>query len=373
LSSARLSIVHVVESLDIGGLEHMVVALSAAQIQAGHLVRIVCLWFEGPLAARAREAGVTVACCDKQLGLDARAAWKLRAHIKDARPDVLHTHNAMSHYYAVAATAGLGIRVVLSTRHGYGKRNLQVREERFYKQAMRWTDYGVSVSRSLRDYFVAGGQIPDAKAHVVANGIDVTRFTARSDERAMALRIELGLPHDAVTFATVGRLNEVKRQVDLLRAMRVRLDAGDQACLLIVGDGPMREELETECTRLNLAPHMRMLGARSDVPALLAAMDVFVLCSRSEGYSLALVEASTSALPIIATDVGGNAEIVSHENAGLIVPAADGPALAAAMGRLCADQALREAFGACGRAWALREGSLQHMCDAYEALYRKSM
>ncbi|MFT3859351.1 MAG: glycosyltransferase [Aquabacterium sp.] len=370
MSSDRLSIVHVVESLDIGGLEHMVVALAGAQIRAGHRVRIVCLWFEGPLMERAQKVGATVTCCHKKPGMDVDAIKQLRRELKDAGADVLHTHNAMSHYYAVVASIGLGLRCVINTRHGYGKRQLTARGERFYTASMYLTDYGVSVSRSLKDYFVDGGIIPAKKACVVPNGIDLSGFMARSDERAIALRAELGLPLDAVTFATVGRLNEVKRQIDLLRAMRVRLDAGDNACLLLVGDGPMRAELEQECDRLDLRARVRLLGARSDVPALLAAMDVFVLCSRSEGYSLALVEASSAGLPIIATDVGGNAEIVSHEVTGLIVPPADGEALSGAMGRLYSDAAMRRQFGARAREWALREGTLDAMNQAYEKLYR---
>jgi glycosyltransferase involved in cell wall biosynthesis len=370
LSSDRLSIVHVVESLDIGGLEHMVVALAAAQVQAGHRVRIVCLWFEGPLMERAMKVGATVTCCKKKPGMDLGAIRKLRSELRDTKANVLHTHNAMSHYYAVAASIGMGLKSVVNTRHGYGKRQTSARGERFYSAAMWLTDYGVSVSRSLKDYFVAGGIIPQRKARVVPNGIELGGFMPRSDARALALRAELGLPTDAVTFATVGRLNEVKRQIDLLRAMRVRLDAGDHACLLLVGDGPMRAELEQECDRLNLRPHVRLLGARGDVPVLLAAMDVFVLCSRSEGYSLALVEASAAGLPIIATDVGGNSEIVAHEATGLIVPAANGEALAAAMGRLYADAAARTRFGEQGRQWALREGSLAAMNQAYEKLYQ---
>jgi glycosyltransferase involved in cell wall biosynthesis len=371
LPKPALRIVHVVDSLAVGGQETMVVALSSLQVQAGHQVRIVCLWFEGELADRARAAGVEVVCAHKRAGLDPIAAWRLRRLILQARPDALHTHNAMSHYYAVAACLGARPRTIVNTRHGYAKRQPKGRDERFYKWAMQRSDFGVGVSRSLKAYFSEAGLIPVDKARAVANGIDVNRFTARTDAQARALRAELGLPADAVTVATVGRLNEVKRQVDLLHAVKLRVDAGDPVCLLVVGEGPMRPELERTRDELGLAPHMRMLGSRNDVPQLLASMDVFVLCSRSEGYSMALVEASTAALPIVATDVGGNAEIVQHEQTGLVVPPTDVPALAAAIGRLSSDAAQRHRLGEAGRAWALREGSVQAMCAAYESLYRQ--
>jgi glycosyltransferase involved in cell wall biosynthesis len=371
LHKPALRIVHVLDSLAIGGQETMVLALSTLQVQAGHPVRIVCLWLEGALAEAARAAGVDVVCADKKPGLDAGALRRRRRLITAFKPDVLHTHDVMSHYYGVAACLGRRPGTIVNTRHGYATRNPQGRDERFYRQAMLRSDYGVGVSRSLQAYFTETGLIEAHKARAIPNGIEVTRFHARSDEAAHALRSELGLPVDAVTFATVGRLNEVKRQVDLLHALKARLDAGDHACLLVVGDGPMRETLEATRDQLGLGAHMRMLGARKDVPQLLAAMDVFVLCSRSEGYSMALVEASTAALPIIATDVGGNAEIVQHEATGLIVPPADAAALSAAMGRLCADAAQRQRMGEQGRAWALREGSVQAMAAAYEALYRR--
>jgi glycosyltransferase involved in cell wall biosynthesis len=172
-----------------------------------------------------------------------------------------------------------------------------------------------------------------------------------------------------VLFCSVGRLNEAKQQVRLLRATRALLDAGVPAALVIAGDGELRESLESETDRLALRERVRWLGARSDVPDLLAAMDVFVLPSRTEGYSLALVEASAAALPIIATAVGGNAEIVQDGVTGRIIPAGDDERLIAAMRELAVDSGLRTALGAQARAWALREGSLDAMCDGYLRLY----
>lgn len=371
LNAQHLRIVHVVESLDVGGLEHMVVAMAKAQKRQGHDVRIVCLWHRGELAGQASQAGIEVLCCDKGPGMDWRAIGRLRALVRAARADVLHTHNAMAHYHAVLAAIGLGVGTVLSTRHGNGAKSPTDRLERLYKWSMWGTDFAVAVSQAGCDHFVGAGIIPRAKARVVRNGIDLSAFVPRTDQRAGALRAELGLPADALTFGTVGRLNEVKRQVDLLRATRTRLDAGDHICLILVGDGPLRADLEQERERLGLQAHVRLLGTRSDVPALLAAMDVFVLCSRTEGYSLALVEACAAGLPIIATDVGGNKEIVAHGVNGLIVPPAAPEQLAAAMATLCGDAAMRQAFGAASLDFAAREGTLEAMCRAYDALYRR--
>lgn len=358
-----------VESLDVGGLEHMVVAMAAWQRRQGHRVRILCLWHEGALAAQARAAEVPVFNCDKTHAGGWRSICNLRNHLAEARPDVLHTHNAMVHYYSVAASLGLNVSCVLSTRHGAGGLKGS-RVEGLYKLAMWGTDFSVGVSRSIRDRLVGLDIITAAKARVIPNGIDLSRFRSRTDDDARRMRQALGLHADAVTVGTVGRLNDVKRQVNMLRALRVCLDQGQRMCLVLAGEGAMRAELERVRDELQLHDHVRLLGARHDVPDILASLDIFVLSSRSEGYSLALVEAASAALPIVATDVGGNAEIVQEGVNGLLVPAEDVNALASALGTLAVDEALRTRLGQAGQAWALREGTLEAMCMAYDALYR---
>lgn len=366
-----MRIVHVVESLDIGGLEHVVVALASAQAARGHEVGIVCLWHPGALAARAAAAGVAVSCAHKRDGIDWRALRRLRALLRGHGPDVLHTHNPMAHYYAVAATLGCRIPSVLNTRHGMGSPQAGARRERLYRLALRRTDHAVSVCRAARERFVADGVIPAELASVVPNGTDLGRFAARSDAAALRLKAELALPPAALLFGTVGRLNEAKQQHLLLRALRRLLDRGVPAALVVAGDGPLRAPLEQLTGELALQDHVRWLGARDDVPALLAAMDVFVLPSRTEGWSLALVEASAAGLPIVASRVGGNAEIVQDGATGLLVPAGDDAALADAMATLAADAGRRAAFGRAAREWAAREASLAAMCARYAELYER--
>lgn len=364
-----MRIAHVVESLDIGGLEHVVVALAAAQGARGHEVRIVCLWRRGALAERAEAAGVPVECCEKKPGLDGQALRRMRTLLREFGADVLHTHNPMAHYYAVAAALGLGIPRVLNSRHGMGSGELSARREKLYRLALLATDHAVSVCDAARRRFVAHGVMPARKASVVRNGIDLSRFVPRNPDAGSTLRTALGLPDEVVLFGTVGRLNEAKQQDRLLTAVRTLVDLRVPAALVIVGDGERRAALEAQSDSLGLGECVRLLGARSDVPDLLAAMDVFVLPSRTEGYSLALVEASAAALPIIATDVGGNAEIVKDGVTGVIVPAGDDERLVNAMRELALDAPRRASLGSQARAWALREGSLDAMCDGYERLY----
>lgn len=365
-----MKIVHVVESLEVGGLEHAVVALAGAQARRGHTVELVCLWRRGPLADQAEALGLPVACCHKRPGPDARAWHQLRCLLRQARADVVHTHNSMAHYYTAAATLGLRGARLVNTRHGMGSLTLDARRERLYRLALRRTQAAISVCGAARTRYVQHKVMPAAKALVVPNGIDLSRFVVRSAARGAQLRDSLGLPAQAVVFGSVGRLHEAKCHALLLQALRQVLDAGGQAAVVLVGDGEEREALQALVDELGLQGHVRLLGTRQDVPALLAGMDVFVLPSRTEGYSLALLEACASALPLVASDVGGNGEIVRDGHNGLLVPAGNVTALVQAMQQLLADEALRLALGRQARTWVLREGSLDTMAERYLTLYQ---
>lgn len=382
---ASMNIVHVVESLDVGGLERVVLSLVAWQLQQGHRSRIVCLFHEGALAVQARASGIEVVAAGKRVGLDLHALRLLRAELLRGRPDIVHTHNAVTHYYAALARVGLRVggpnMRMVNTRHGMGSLQGSTRLDRLYRAALIGTHAAVSVCHAVQARFVATGVIPANKAAVVANGVPMEKIAARNRAAKEKLLAQLGRPLGAVVLGTVGRLSPVKDHDNLLYALRLVRAEGRAVELVVVGDGETRPGLEALAQSLGLRECVHFLGMRQDVAALLSAFDVFVLSSLSEGYSLALVEAAAAALPIVATRVGGNADIVhadmgeasegQGQSNGLLVPAKDSPALAAAIGRLVDDDALRERMGLAGRAWALKHGTVDAMGRAYDALYQR--
>ncbi|HRI19169.1 MAG TPA: glycosyltransferase, partial [Burkholderiaceae bacterium] len=319
-----MKVVHVVESLAVGGLEQVVISLAAWQRAQGIESTIVCLFHEGALAAGARARGVEVAVIGKASGLDVRALFMLRSSLRRLAPDVLHTHNAVAHYYAVAAAAGLGIARTVNTRHGMGSRAGGRRLELLYRAALRRTDAAVAVCYAARDRFVRAGTVPAAKTFVVANGVDLGAIAVRCTAAREALLAQLALAPATVVLGIVGRLNPVKDHATLLRALQQVRQKELPVALVVVGDGPTRAALEAQAGSLGLGGAVRFLGMRGDVGQLLAAFDLFVLSSTTEGYSLALVEAAAAGLPIVATRVGGNADIVSDRISGLLVPAREG-------------------------------------------------
>lgn len=368
-----MNIVHVVESLDVGGLERVVLSLAAWQRSRGDRSDIVCLYHEGALAAQSRAAGIPASSINKKPGLDLGAIWSLRRHLVERRPDVVHTHNAAAHYYAAAAvTGGLGPRRLINTRHGMGASRGARRQMLLYRAALNGTQHVVTVCAAARDQFVATRQIPASKASVIPNGTAVAQMEPRSTLAKHRLLATLGRPLETVLVGVVGRLSAVKNHELLFEVMR-RLRAIDRGVdLVVIGDGERRPQLEARVQELALASCVHFLGMRNDVNQLLSALDVFALPSTSEGYSLALVEAAAAALPIVATDVGGNREIVEHDRSGLLVASQDASAMTASLVRLVDDPALRERMGAHARQWALQNGSIDAMGAAYRALYERS-
>lgn len=367
-----MNIAHLVETLEVGGLERVVLSLAKRQLTLGHSVSIACLYREGALAHEARSMGIEVLDCGKAHGLDLQAVRKLRAALRSWRTEVLHTHNLVAHYYGVWAAIGLPVRRVINTRHGMGLWAASRLGERLYKLAMLRTDYGVAVCEVARRRFISTGAFPERKALTVPNGIDLATIRARSNADRQTLLQSLHIDPSCFVLGTVGRLNDAKDQKTLLRAMRQLKEQQVRVALVVAGDGELRGALEAQREQLELADTVVFLGQRSDVPQILAGLDAFILSSKTEGYSLALVEAAAAGLPIIATDVGGNKEIVSDGVNGLLVPAGDPQALAQAVRFLVADPERSARMGATGRAWALSNGSLEAMCDEYFRIYAQA-
>ena len=369
-SVSALDILHVVENLERGGLERMVIDLVGVQHAAGHRCRVICLFQPGALASELEAQGIDVKACGKRGGLDFGALRRLRGWLRAAPGAVVHTHNANAHYHTVAAAIGLPIARLINTRHGMGAAQPRSRGEWLYRRAMRRTDTVAAVCEAARARFSQQGVSPRGRLLSVPNGIRIDRFSPATEELRAALCSDLGLASGTRIIGTVGRLNPVKDQATLLRAFARLHDEFADTALVLVGDGALRTALETQAAALGIGHAVRFLGDRSDVRELLQGFDIFALSSLSEGYSMALLEASASGLPIVATDVGGNREIVIDGRNGRLVPPARDDALAEAFATLLRDPAGAVAMGRAGRDWALREASIETMAARYDALYR---
>lgn len=364
-----MRISHVVENLNRGGLERVVIDLAKAQAAAGHDCQVVCLYEAGFLARELDDAGVRVIACDKRDGADLRATRRMRRAFTSQRTEVLHSHNGIAHYYAIVAALGLGVRRVVNTRHGLGGDNPRSRREWLFRQAMRRTDVAVAVSGSAGRRLVELGSAPEPKLRIIPNGIHAGPFRERCDAARDRLAASLGLAPGTPLVGFVGRLNWAKDLETLVAAFAQVHARDDRAALVLAGEGEERAAVEAAIHRAGIRHRVFLLGDRSDVPDLLPAFSMFAMSSVSEGYSIALLEACACALPIVATAVGGNAEIVADGVNGRMVPPRDPEALAGAILQLLGDPPQAAAMGRAGRSWLLENATFEAMAARYQAVY----
>ncbi len=220
------------------------------------------------------------------------------------------------------------------------------------------------VSEQVRQQSIADGISP-ARIVLIPNG--VAQAAAAADARPR-LRSQLGVPDGGSLVLSVGRLAPQKGHHYLLQAVPAVLAQWPQTVFALVGDGSSRPELEAEAQRLGIESQVRFLGTQANVPDWLAAADVFVLPSISEGLPVALLEAMIAGRAVVATDVGGVGEVVQDGQTGRLVPPADVPALAQGLLDLLQDEAKRSRLAAAGQERVKRDYTLEEMCKRYARL-----
>src|SRR5690606_14972180 len=213
------------------------------------------------------------------------------------------------------------------------------------------------------------GLVASHKIRVLPNGIHPDLFRPRAPRLREQLATSLGLPPETQLIGFVGRLNWAKDLPTMVAAFTQVRAQRDDVALVLVGEGEERTAVVEAITEAGVGDRVFLLGDRSDVPALLPAFSIFAMSSVSEGYSIALLEACASALPIVATRVGGNAEIVADGVNGLVVPPRSAEALAEAVLQLVEDPDRAEAMGHAGRAWLMANATFDVMASRYVALY----
>lgn len=366
----KLDILHILPDLSLGGAEHIAVQLLRRTHPRRFTTGAVCL---GPpehtaLAAQLACAGVPTHFLGKGPGFDPRCVSRLQRLVRACRPRLLHTHQYVMPYVLPVLLMNRELRGV-HTVHNLADKEVGLVARGAHHLAFRGGVTPVAISEavkaSLKEVYGT------ADAPLIPNAIPVARYAPDLYQRAR-LRRRLGLRRGDVAYTCVARLCEQKNQAALLESFARGPGQDPRARLLLVGEGPQRAALEAQVARLGLT-NVRFLGARADIPALLAASDVFVLASRWEGNPLAVMEAMAAGLPVIASAVGGVPELIRHGDTGLLMPLGAVNAFATAMSRLLADRERREAMGQAARRHALRQFDTRLMVERYEALYEQKL
>lgn len=362
----KIHIQHILLSLQPGGLENGVVNVANRLTADRFRSSICCLKQAGEFLPRVNPS-VPVHEMGWRGGNDPWLPFRLACLFRETHPDVVHTRNAESFYYGFLGAKLAGIKSIVHSEHG---RTFNDRTIRFFVQ--RWFSAYIqalfAVSGQLKQDLVKHVGIPEQHIRVLHNGVDLQRFG--SNDRA-AVRYQLGLRETDLVIGSVGRLVPVKNYSLLLTAVAA-LDQKNLVAVL-VGDGPARASLEDLAKSLGIDHQVRFLGHRDDVTSLLAAMDIFVLPSTHEGMSNTLLEAMASGVASVASDVGGNSEIISHGHDGYLFSSGDALALTGFLQGLCYNASLRRRLGGMGRARIARSFSIEAMIACYEDLYQSTV
>ena len=357
-------------SMGMGGADSQLLSAAQELRGRGHEVLIVSLTPLGPMGLDARRLGLRTESLEMRRGLpDPRGLVRLARLVRDWRPHVVHSHMVHANLMARALRLVSPVPALVSTVHN-------IHEGGWIRMAAyRWTNALVDrmtiVSEAAAERFINDRIIPRELLRIVPNGVDTEQTGRLPAGTREALRRSLGLEH-AFVWLAVGRFEVAKDYPNMIRAFaRVRERQAD-AVLLLVGRGSLQEQTEALVRELGLTPAVRFLGVRSDVPVVMSAADAYVMSSAWEGMPMVLLEASAAGLPIVATAVGGNREVVVDGESGYLVPARDDEALAAAMLRLCARSgAERRAMGEKGREHIRANYGVRRVADRWEELYQE--
>ncbi|HKV62614.1 MAG TPA: glycosyltransferase [Candidatus Acidoferrum sp.] len=295
--------------------------------------------------------------------------FRLARIMREYRPHIVHTRN-WGAIEAVAAAKLAGVPVVIHSEHGYEVdmfAGLPMRRRLFRRTAYAMADAIFAVTRELRDFHARQAWIRPDRMGVMYNGVDTQRFAPSIESRA-AMRKELGLPSDSFVVGAVGRLVPIKDHQTMLKAAAFATKNGTNVRVLLVGSGPERERLQTLSAN-TLEGRVYFAGDSSRVPELLNAMDVFVLPSLNEGMSNTLLEAMACGLPALATNVGGNPEIIKNNVNGCLFTPGDTTWLAEKLQNLARNPGLVHQLGTAARNHAIESFGLSRMLESYRSFY----
>ncbi len=369
-------IAHVIHRLAIGGLENGLINLINHIQKDKYRHVIICLTESSEFSDRIIRDDITIYELKKSEGKDVGLYLRLWKLLRKIRPDIVHSRNLSTiEASLVAALAGVPIRI--HSEHGRdifeldGKHRRYIQLRRFFAPFIH--QY-IALSKDLQNWLVNEVKINRKKVVQLYNGVDTERFHTAGDEKATRHHMPLGFADsDTIVIGTVGRLEVVKDQLTLVKAfIELQYSEPDihvQLRLVLFGDGSLRPKIESMVYEAGIQDQIWLAGSREDVPKILHELDIFVLPSLNEGISNTILEAMASGLPVVATKVGGNPELVQEGVTGTLVSADDPKAMAEVLRSYVVNPKLGYIQGRAGRQRVEEFFSLTAMMQCYQAVY----
>lgn len=359
-------------SMGQGGIESLIVSLVRQAAGSRTRYHLYCLDEGGELLEDAALAGVPVSVFQRRPGMDWSLVWRLSRAFKRDRLQVVHTHNQAAHFYGCLAARLARVPVVVTTEHsrhyidGHWRRRVEKR------LLCAWSDRVVPVSDELERLCVERDQIVPAKLCVIGNGVDTALFDRVTPGEVAEFRQRQKISPGDPVLGIVARLHPIKNHPLLLHAFGELLRDFPAARLLVVGDGEQRGALESLTAALGMQQRVSFLGSRRDVPVILKACDLKVLCSLSEGLPLSLLEAMAAQLPVVVTPGANRSALVEDGINGMVVPET-AAALADALGTLLSSPQRAGELGRAGYRAVRERFSLSTTARRYARLYSECL
>lgn len=371
-------IVHVIYRLGVGGLENGLVNLINRLPEEKYRHAIVCLTEATGFRQRIRRQEVEIFELHKRQGQDVRLYGRIYRLLKQLKPTIVHTRNlATLECQLPAWLAGVPVRI--HGEHGWDVFDPEGRNRKYLwlRRAFRPLIHRyIPLSRQLQDYLITQIKVPPSKITRICNGVDTGVFHPPVVGREPIPGCPFIDP-DLVLIGTVGRMHGVKDQPALVKAfirmVKEHPELKARVRLIAVGDGPLRTECQRLLEQAGLSPLAWLPRERDDIPQVLRGLDLFVLPSQAEGISNTILEAMATGLPVVATKVGGNPELVADGVSGTLVSPGDQEGLAQALARYVNSSALCHLHGDAGLKRVKADFSLATMVGKYQCLYDDSL
>jgi glycosyltransferase involved in cell wall biosynthesis len=364
----KIDVLHLIGTLSPGGAERNLFYLAPYLRQSRLRYAICCLQRRGEFADDVEAQGIPVFEIGYRKRFLVTSVLRLTQMLRERQVKVLHTHLYESGFVGRLAAWRAGVPVIVV--HEHGKTLWKKWYHRLFERlAIHRTDLRIAVSRDIMRLRLEHEKTPASKIRVIPNAVDPSVFEIeqhRRDEK----RQDLGLG-DSLTVGTVGRLIDAKSYDLLLEVARDVCSKRPDVRFVLVGDGPLREQLEKMRTSLGLVDNVLMLGQRSDIPELMAAMDLYIITSKREGLPVTLIEAMMAGKPIIATGVGGIVDTLSDGENGIIVEPGDKDAITRAILQTAEDPEAMRRLGVRARATAVDEYSPRRVLARIEKIYEE--
>jgi len=364
----KLRIAHIISALGRGGMEFAVARLAVEQKKMGARCMRHLHPHKGPTEQFLNAGGVPVHLCAFKSRLHPVSVWKLRRLLRKLNVDVVQTHNYRPNVSGVVAAKLAGVPAVISSLRTVNRWD-NARQFWMDRLLCLWRDAVVCVSDEVRKQYLAKIKWRPQIFHVIYNGIDSAFLAPRpTSEHLLA---QYNINRDGHIIITVARLVPIKDHATLLRAFRKILDVQPNVRLLILGDGPLKDELMELAKSLGVHERAHFVGHQDNTIEWLRLSNMFILSTHVEGFSSAILEAMASGLPVIATKVGGNIESVQDGVTGFLTPPQDADAIAEKAILLMRNPQLASSFGIAGSRVVASKFTIQSNAQNTIALYRK--